>query len=58
MIATMINLKGDLCAKVISVTPLKIKDTYEVTCIEYRGGSGTVDYIFKINGNNYEAYRR
>ena len=55
MIALMINLKGDLCAKVLDVRPLRLKDTYEVTCIEYRGGSGTVRYIF--NARTGAAYR-
>lgn len=44
-IATVINLNGHLCASVTDVRPLKIKDTYEVTCIEYRGGQGEVRYI-------------
>lgn len=44
-IATIINLNGHLCASVTDVRPLQIKDKYEVTCIEYRGGSGTVRYI-------------
>ncbi len=55
MIALMINLKDDLCAKVLDVRPLRLKDTYEVTCIEYRGGSGTVRYIF--NARTGAAYR-
>ncbi|MXP15822.1 hypothetical protein GRI44_13795 [Altererythrobacter confluentis] len=46
-IATMINLNGHLCAKVVRVSPLVIGgNRYEVTCIEYRGGSGRVRYIF------------
>lgn len=48
MLATFINLKGHLCAKVVKVAPLTQKDTYEVRCIEYRGGSGTVDYIVNV----------
>jgi len=46
LIATMINLNGDLCAKVTEVHPLQQPNIYEVTCIEYRGGTGTVRYIF------------
>ena len=45
MVATMINMNGFLCATVKDIRPLQIADQYEVTCIEYRGGSGTVRYI-------------
>ncbi|MCL4069329.1 hypothetical protein M3484_22480 [Pseudomonas sp. GX19020] len=44
-VATVINLNGHLCARVTDVRPLEQSNTYEVTCIEYRGGSGTVRYI-------------
>lgn len=45
--ATMLNLNGHLCAQIVNMRPLQVgKDKYEVTCIEYRGGSGTVRYIF------------
>jgi len=45
-IATVINLNGLLCARVTNVRPLKVRDdVFEVTCIEYRGGTGTVRYI-------------
>jgi hypothetical protein len=54
--ATYLNLKGQLCAKVVKVSPLKMKDTYEVRCIEYRGGSGTVDYI--VNLEKGVVYKR
>lgn len=44
--ATLLNLNGLLCAEVIDIKPLKVKqDVYEVTCIEYRGGSGTKTYL-------------
>jgi len=44
--ATIINLNGFLCAKVTDIRPLKVRpDVYEVTCIEYRGGSSTKTYI-------------
>jgi|GEM_PF-1324735 len=46
MVATFINLNGLLCASVEELRPLKLKDQWEVTCIEYRGGTGTVRYIF------------
>lgn len=57
MIATAINLNGHLCAKVTRVQPLKVNDsTFEVTCIEYRGGSGTVRYI--VNTDTGVAYKQ
>lgn len=56
MVATIINLNGHLCAKVTEIRPLQIKDTYEVTCIEYRGGSGTVRYILDaLKGTAFRA---
>jgi hypothetical protein len=45
-IATMINLNGLLCASVTDVKPLELNNHYQVTCIEYGGGSGQVRYIF------------
>ncbi len=48
MIALAINQSGNLCAKVLSVAPLKIGDgqsVFEVVCVEYRGGSDTVTYL-------------
>ncbi|MBN4060473.1 hypothetical protein JYT78_00230, partial [bacterium AH-315-I20] len=36
-IALVINVRGYLCAEVIEVRPLRLADTYEVTCIEFRG---------------------
>lgn len=56
MMATFLNLKGQLCATIVNIAPLKIKDTYEVRCIEYRGGSGTVDYI--VNVSTGEVFKR
>lgn len=56
MMATFLNLKGQLCAKVVKVSRLSLPDTYEVSCIEYRGGSGTVDYI--VNVKNGEVFKR
>lgn len=47
--AFLINANGFLCAKVININTLSINDkTYEVRCIEYRGGSGAVDYIVDL----------
>lgn len=46
MMATLINMNGKLCAKVISVRRLDVDPKkFEVRCIEYRGGDGTIDYI-------------
>ena len=45
-VATMLNFGGHLCATVTHVQPLRLKDRYEVECIEYRGGRGRVTYIF------------
>lgn len=48
MIATAINLSGNLCASVQAVVPLKLgggDKVFEVECIEYRGGRGTVLYV-------------
>lgn len=56
MMATFINLKGKLCAKVVRVNKLTQADTYEVRCIEYRGGDGTVDYI--VNVKSGEVIKR
>lgn len=44
-VATLINLNGHLCASVTDVRPLEIAGNFEITCVEYRGGSGTVRYI-------------
>ena len=43
--ATILNLNGLLCAEVTDIRPLEIKNTFEVTCIAYRGGSATKTYI-------------
>lgn len=55
-IATVLNLNGHLCATVTDVRPLRQADTYEVTCIEYRGGTGKVRYILQARtGIAYKA---
>lgn len=56
MMATFLNLNGQLCAKVVNIAKLKLPDTYEVRCIEYRGGTGTVDYI--VNVKSGEVIKR
>lgn len=45
MTALIINANGFLCASVSDIRPLRISNQYEVTCVEFRGGSGTVRYI-------------
>ena len=57
MMATFINLHGHLCAKVVDVNRLKMENTYEVTCIEYRGGTKTVDYIVNLDGKGSVSRR-
>jgi hypothetical protein len=45
-VAGLINLNGHLCADIVDVKPLQVRDNvFEVTCIEYRGGSGRVRYL-------------
>lgn len=56
MMATFLNLKGQLCAKVVNVAKLSLPDSYEVRCIEYRGGTGTVDYV--VNVKSGEVVKR
>lgn len=51
-----INLTGNLCARVVSVHKLEVPDYYEVRCIEYRGGTGTVDYL--VNFEEQKVIRR
>jgi len=47
MVATGLNLNGLICAELTTINPLKIKSTYEVTCIAYRGGSSKKSYIIE-----------
>lgn len=47
--ALMINLNKHLCAEVIEIRPLKVnKNVHEVTCIEYRGGTGRKTYLIDV----------
>jgi hypothetical protein len=55
MTALLINAGGNLCASVTEIHPLRLADQYEVTCIEYRGGVGTVRYIF--NAKTGKAFK-
>lgn len=43
--ATLINLKGRLCARVTAVQPI-VKDEYLVSCIQNRDGTGIATYHF------------
>lgn len=45
-LATILNLNGHLCARVVSANRLTVGggQVFEVTCVEYRSGSGTVRY--------------
>ncbi|MER9473537.1 hypothetical protein [Mesorhizobium sp. M0520] len=54
VMAAVINSSGYLCAEVTDIRPLRMNKQFEVTCIEYRGGSGTVRYIF--NGEDGSAF--
>lgn len=55
-LALFINLTGNLCAKVLSVQKLDLPDYFEVRCIEYRGGTGTVDYL--VNFKEQKVIRK
>ncbi len=55
LIAMMLNMNGLLCAEIVTVSRLG-NDRLEVTCIEYRGGHGTVRYILDMNtGRAFKA---
>lgn len=43
--ATMINLNGQLCAKVLSIKPAG-PNVYEVECTRYRDGTGKATYLY------------
>ncbi|MER8806031.1 hypothetical protein [Mesorhizobium australicum] len=53
--AAIINMNGLLCADVVDIRPLELDGQFEVTCIEYRGGSGTVRYI--MNAKEGTAFK-
>ncbi|MER8438875.1 hypothetical protein NKH36_04625 [Mesorhizobium sp. M1312] len=55
MTAFIINANGLLCAEVTDIRPLQLDGQFEVTCIEYRGGSGTVRYI--MNAKQGTAFK-
>ena len=55
LVANGINLNGFLCARIISINPLKLKGVYEVTCIAYRGGSTSKKYVLSaFDGTAFE----
>ena len=45
MVATGLNLNVHLCAELTSIKPLKIKSTYEASCVAYRGGNAQKSYV-------------
>lgn len=46
MTKLILNTNGLLCAEVLDIRPLKVRDNvYEVECIEYRGGENKKTYI-------------
>jgi hypothetical protein len=45
MVATGLNLNGHLCAELVAIRPLKVKSSYEATCIAYRGGNAKKEYV-------------
>ena len=54
-VALILNLNGHLCAKVIDISPLKIKNQYEVICVANRGGTATKNYILNAaDGTAFE----
>ena len=51
MIATGLNGNGLLCASIREIRALRLPGKYEVTCVAYRGGSGTKTYVIDaLNG--------
>ncbi len=57
-LATILNLSGRLCARVVSVNRLTVGGgrVFEVTCVEYRGGSTTVNYRIDMRQNPPAIY--
>ena len=51
--ATVINLNGQLCARVESIRPAGEKDMYNVECIRYRDGTGKATYL--VNARTGQA---
>jgi hypothetical protein len=47
LVATGLNLNGHLCAQVVDMSPLKRQNTYEVSCIAYRGGKAKKSYVLE-----------
>ena len=54
-IATILNLNGLLCARVVEMRLLPLGKMYEVTCIAYRGGRATKSYVLNMeDGSAFE----
>ncbi len=45
--ALLINLHGELCAKVTSITRTATANVYRVECVRYRDGTGSA--VFEMN---------
>lgn len=48
-LALMVNLSGQLCAKVTAVSPLG-GDVYNVSCVRYRDGTGSA--VYEVNAKS------
>lgn len=57
-LATILNVNGHLCARVVSVNRLTVGGgrVFEVTCVEYRSGSATVNYRIDMRQNTPIIY--
>jgi hypothetical protein len=55
LVATGLNLNKHLCASITDLRPLKVKSTYEATCIAYRDGTAKKTYVIDgLNGLAFE----
>lgn len=54
-VAMLLNLNGELCAEVISAKPQGTSDRFVVTCKEYRGRKGVVQYVFDASDGEVSA---
>jgi hypothetical protein len=49
MLAGVLMRDGFLCSRVVEKRQAQGSDQIEVTCIEYRGGTGRVRYIIDLS---------
>tara|TARA_A100001391_G_scaffold72416_1_gene46288 strand:+ start:2224 stop:2922 length:699 start_codon:yes stop_codon:yes gene_type:complete len=55
LVAAGLNLNNLLCAEITALRPLRVKSTYEVTCIAYRNGAAEKSYIVDaLHGTAFE----